>query len=368
MAAILRLSGVFGTLSLLAGSMVAAPLPTFTSESADWADSCQLPSITPAQSSSAMPTYCPSTKPPALASATSLSATEECTQCNFATPVVAPTWSISGGAIWLHRSRPESAAIATPPTGTPGILINGTDFGFDWGSGMDFGIMHKGPRGFIREGRYFNSDDAEATHSIPSVTTFRMAGIGITILGGGSINSTYATSLDSTEFNLHKVVNDRLTFFSGFRAIELRDSLRANIATPATFARWTEENYMYGGQVGTNWALLDPQSPFRLNLSLKGGAYNNEMRNRFTSTIVSSDFEEDNEISFVGEGSLNATYFLTEHLALRGGYQVMWLDNVALASDAAAATVQAPGGTSSPVITDGRLFYNGATAAVEFVW
>ena len=147
---------------------------------------------------------------------------------------------------------------------------------------------------------------------IPSVTTFRMAGIGITILGGGSINSTYSTSLDSTEFNLHKVVNDRLTFFSGFRAIELRDSLRANIATPATFARWTEENYMYGGQVGTNWALLDPQSPFRLNLSLKGGAYNNEMRNRFTSTIVSSDFEEDNEISFVGEGSLNATYFMTD--------------------------------------------------------
>ena len=245
-----------------------------------------------------------------LASATSLSSAAECTQCNFATPVVAPTWSISGGAIWLHRSRPESAAIATPPTGTPGVLINGTDFGFDWGSGMDFGIMHKGPRGFIWEGRYFNSDDAEATHSIPSVTTFRMAGIGITILGGGSINSTYATSLDSTEFNLHKVVNDRLTFFSGFRAIELRDSLRANIATPATFARWTEENYMYGGQVGTNWALLDPQSPFRLNLSLKGGAYNNEMRNRFTSTIVSSDFEEDNEISFVGEGSLNATYFL----------------------------------------------------------
>jgi hypothetical protein len=302
------------------------------------------------------------------ASPTILATADECAQCNFAQPVVAPTWSISAGAIWLHRSRPETAAIVTPPTGTPGITVNGTDFGFDWGGGVDVGLMHRGKRGYIWEARYFNSNDADATYNIPNITTFRIAGIGVTILGGGSLNSTYSTKLDSSELNLHKMLNDRVTIFSGFRWIELHDTLRVNMATPATFARWDENNHMYGGQVGTNWALLDPSSAFRLNLSGKAGAYSNNACNRFTSTVVTGDHEEDSEIAFVGEGSLTATYFFTEHVAFRGGYQVMWLDNVALASDAAAATAQVPGGTSSPVITDGRLFYNGATAAVEFVW
>jgi hypothetical protein len=45
----------------------------------------------------------------------------------------------------------------------------------------------------------------------------------------------------------------------------------------------------------------------------------------------------------------------------------MWLDNLALASDAAAITTQVPGGTASP-IPEGRLFYNGALAAIELSW
>jgi hypothetical protein len=348
--------------------VLAAPLAPLDAESHEWAEPCQLPSVTAGSEllrDTQVYTLGEST---ALASATALSATDECTQCNFAAPVVAPTWSISAGGIWLHRSRPESAAIATPPTGTPGVTINGTDFGFDWGAGVDVGLMHRGKRGYIWEARYFNSNDADAAYNIPNITTFRIAGIGVTILGGGSLNSTYSTKLDSSELNLHKMLNDRVTIFSGFRWIELHDTLRVNMATPATFTRWDENNHMYGGQVGTNWALLDPNSAFRLNLSGKAGAYSNEACNRFTSTIVSGNHQEDSEIAFVGESSLTATYFFTEHLALRGGYQVMWLDNVALASDAAAATRQIAGGTSSPVITDGRLFYNGATAAVEFVW
>lgn len=368
MAAVSRLLGICGTISLLASSTLAAPLTASAFEPSDWMEPCRLPSVTANSEFIHDAQVTPLDESAWAASATALTAAEQCTQCNFTQPVIAPTWSISAGAIWLHRSRPETASIVTPPTGTPGIIVNGTDFGFDWGGGVDLGLMHRAKNGYIWEGRYFNSNDADATHNIPSITSFRIAGIGVTILGGGSLNSTYSTKLDSSELNLHKMVNDRVTIFSGFRWIELHDTLRVDIASPATFARWDENNHMYGGQVGTNWALLDPNSAFRLNLSGKAGAYGNYACNRFTSTVVGGNHQEDSEIAFVGEGSLTATYFLTEHVALRGGYQVMWLDNVALASDAATATVQGPGGTSSPVITDGRLFYNGATAAVEFVW
>jgi hypothetical protein len=61
-------------------------------------------------------------------------------------------------------------------------------------------------------------------------------------------------------------------------------------------------------------------------------------------------------------------YRLTQHVTLQGGYQVLWLDNVSLASEAAAATTQIAGGASSTINTDGRVWYNGALAGVEFIW
>jgi hypothetical protein len=100
----------------------------------------------------------------------------------------------------------------------------------------------------------------------------------------------------------------------------------------------------------------------------KGGVYANVADNRFTSTIVSGTSSADTAAAFVGEVGLTASYRLTRHIALRAGYEVLWLDNVALASEAAAATVQGGGGTRSTINTDGRLWYNGATTGVEFVW
>jgi hypothetical protein len=228
--------------------------------------------------------------------------------------------------------------------------------------------MRRTASGWMFEGRYFNDRDAEATFGIPAITTFRTAGIGVTILGGGSINARYTTKLDSTEFNVHAPVNSRVTLLTGFRWVELHDALRADIATPATFVNWDENNHMYGGQFGTNIWLTRPANPLRVSMMAKAGVYANVADTRFTSTIVSGTSSADTATAFVGEVGLTASYRLTRHIALRGGYEVLWLDNVALASEAAAATVQGGGGTQSTINTDGRLWYNGATTGVEFVW
>jgi hypothetical protein len=47
------------------------------------------------------------------------------------------------------------------------------------------------------------------------------------------------------------------------------------------------------------------------------------------------------------------------------GYQLLWLDQLALASDNA---VHAAAAGLGGIDTSGTLFYNGATAAVEFDW
>lgn len=279
-----------------------------------------------------------------------------------------PLWTVSAGAVFLHRSRLDRAVIATPPTGTPGVLLNGSDFDFGTGAGPDVSIMRRNRRGLIWEARYFGDESAEDTFGIPTVTTFRITGIGVTILGGGPLNARYQTQLHSSEINVHKPLGDRVTFLAGFRWVELHDELRVDIATPATFVNWEDNNHLFGGQIGTRIAFTDPGNPLSLTCTLKGGVFYNDADNVFTSTIVASDSSTDETTAFVGDLNFTAAYQVTRHIAIQGGYQILWLDNVAIAADSAANTTQAVGGTSSPVDPDGRLWYHGATAGFVVTW
>ncbi|MBL9165621.1 MAG: BBP7 family outer membrane beta-barrel protein [Planctomycetaceae bacterium] len=70
--------------------------------------------------------------------------------------------------------------------------------------------------------------------------------------------------------------------------------------------------------------------------------------------------------AFVGEIDLTLGYRLTQHIIVRGGYQLLWIDNVALAGDAASR------GLLNPSVLRGvefnSLFYQGATTGIDFVW
>ena len=67
--------------------------------------------------------------------------------------------------------------------------------------------------------------------------------------------------------------------------------------------------------------------------------------------------------SFLGELGLNASYQLSRHCSLSGGYEVMWIDNVALAADSVASIQR-----SDDSFWHGGAFYHGALAGVTFTW
>jgi hypothetical protein len=270
----------------------------------------------------------------------------------------------------LHRSRPDSAVVATPPTGTPGVLINASDLNdFGWDNGVDATIGRRMDNGLIVEGRFFNDESAEAHSDIPAVTTFRIAGIGVTILGGGALHNTYTTDLSSGEINVGTCVTPGCTFFTGFRWIELHDQLNVALAgTGLNISTWDENNHMYGGQIGTNILFTNPCSPFQFTGTLKAGAYGDVADNDFTSQVVSRARSNETQLSFVGEVDFTALYHVTKHVGVYGGYQVLWIDDVAIAGDQAPTTVQAVGGTRSPINTDGRVVYDGVNTGVDFTW
>jgi hypothetical protein len=367
MNAILRAAGATGLLWFVAGVALAAPVDA--DNYAEWSEPVALPSAT-AESSITRDSHVQLTSGAEErddADDDDDDANHEGGAHRIFYYTNGPTWNVSVGAIYMHRSRPDPAAVITPPTGTPGVVVSGSDFGFDWGAGPDLSISQRINSSWLWEGRYFDNRESDSNFLIPNITTFRVAGIGVTILGGGSINSFYTTDLNSSELNVHRQLTPGCTFLTGFRWIELHDEMRNNLATPVTFTRWDENNHMYGAQIGTNVAFTNAYSPLQFTGSLKGGAYANVADNRFTSTIVAGANAQETELAFAGEVNFSGAYYLTNNLALRGGYQVLWLDNIALASEAAEGTTQIAGGTSSPV-NFGRLWYNGVTFGIDYVW
>ena len=274
------------------------------------------------------------------------------------------TWDVTAGAIFLHRSRPGQGAILTP-IGGGGIISNAGDFGFDWDAGPDVSISKQMANGWIWDVRYFNDHGSGATADYPGITGAHV--FGINVLGITSLTANYFTKLDSGEINLCKPMNDVFSFLGGFRWIEVQDRLSYRYNNGVLITTFDDNNRLFGGQLGMNLALLNSDSRLRLNAAFKAGAYSNFAENNFTANaIFASNSSNRSPVAFVGDIDISASYQLTKHCAIRGGYQLLWIDELALAGNNAVSA--AATGLGSGINTDGPLFYNGATAAVEFAW
>ena len=106
----------------------------------------------------------------------------------FTTVQCEPQFTASVGKIGLYRSRPSSAVVMTPPTGTPGTVFDADQFTFGWATGTEVNAGIRGKSGWGVEGRYFTTPADVSTSPGIDVTTFRTAGIGVTVLGGGTID------------------------------------------------------------------------------------------------------------------------------------------------------------------------------------
>jgi hypothetical protein len=163
------------------------------------------------------------------------------------------------------------------------------------------------------------------------------------------------------------VLNSVVTVLAGFRWIELRDQLSYSFNHGVLTTAFDDNNHLYGGQIGTDWALLNNGGPLRLNAALKAGAYGNVADNTFSANAIFANTGSNAApLAFVGDITVAASYQLSSHWSIRGGYQLLWIDRLALASNNAVSAAAA--GLGAGVNTSGGLFYNGAMASVQFVW
>lgn len=280
-----------------------------------------------------------------------------------------PTWTAKVGAVYLNRSRPDGAALVTPTAG-PGVIASGDGFGFGWAAGPDVSIQRHTARGNTWELRYFGALDWDAADAYGAVGNVRIGSF--SNFGATNLTSRYTSSLDSVEINLIHPRSSRFSYLAGFRRVELGDDLTTNIVFPAFNAdyNWHETNHLYGAQLGGLFHFARPSDRLTFDSVFKAGIFGNDANNDFTLTpSTGGQFDGGlggSSVAFVGEIGITGVYQLTKHVALRGGYQTLWISGVALASDNMANATALS--SQANITTDGDVFYHGALMSVDFMW
>lgn len=125
-------------------------------------------------------------------------------------------------------------------------------------------------------------------------------------------------------------------------------------------------NRLYGVQCGADALLWDRGGPLTVDLIGKAGIYGNRAsHDSFYSTgvVTLPAGDKASATAFLGEMSLAATYRLTERVSLTGGYRLLWIDGVALATDQVADSNFV---FHRGISVSGDAFYHGAVMGLQY--
>ncbi len=284
-----------------------------------------------------------------------------------------PLWVVNAGSVFLQRGTPHSTPLVYSINTHGPVLVDANVFRFNYAAGADISAIRR-VDGFDRfdaiDFRYFGLQSTQANTSInPSglwaLPTAPLIGGGLT---PGPLELGYHAQLYSAEFNLRRSTRGgRLTWLAGTRWIQLNEQLNFTgnfFGISSNTTSFNTQNNLYGGQVGAAYNLWDGGGPLSIVGTGKAGIYGNASGGQSDNNFVSSS-DHVTRLAFVGDLSASAVYQLGEHIAIRGGWQLLWIQGVATATNQVAATNYH---TSSGMNTAGTAFYQGAMGSVTFSW
>jgi hypothetical protein len=303
---------------------------------------------------------------------------------------------IGGGNQTLVETVPHTVKFPELFT-TPGTeVLNSSNLQQGFSGGPRIDLIRHGDSGYDLEVSYFQIDGWSSDRTIvPDPTEWLvMRAPGTWLFGKEPWLQTnqdtshdptqamawqYATKLYDAELNARWDPGYRVTLLAGFRWVNLGENLQGALS-PGTFS-WekpfwngTTTNNLYGFQIGADGKIWE-RGRFSIDGLVKAGIYdNNAESTTAVSVIHKSSFSgsaSTNDAAFVGETGLQCKYQVNKRLLLRAGYEVLWLQGVALAPEQIQetyittkwhdSTVQALG-----VNCSSGVFYHGATAGLEY--
>lgn len=280
-----------------------------------------------------------------------------------------PRWIARGSAIYVDRVTEDSRSLIES-TVNPGEQLNADALNFSQRLRYDVAITRLAwyDGGFDLRFLDFGTLSASAFVPVGNALTQINSAPPVQFPNVRSIDARYETEFYSIELNYFYPVYDFLSVLVGFRYVNLDDEIRASLdASPQTFSvQASARNDLYGGQFGLITIPYEPLFP-GLWISSYGkiGIYANDADNRsFVDTGVTRlpvNVSADNS-SVVGEFAILADWRIHPAVSIVGGYNLLFLERVAVAADQISATdfFNATGSDD-----DGGVLFHGASLAIE---
>ena len=301
-------------------------------------------------------------------------------------------WYVTADALWLKRNKPNNKTL-TIYTPADRIALGTDDLKFDTEAGtrLTFG-RYIGPSTSI-EGTFFGFHDFDAaatTGTFPAdsldaywIGSNNAAGAHRTDSFDEAVlqSANYTSEIWNWELGVRRKVSSDGSVLVGFRYMAVDEDFvfRSLDDTPAPGSlgiyEIEAENDLVGLQVGGEQAFYTPGRRLRLTLFGKAGMFVNfhEQSNRLYSEAStgldpysSARDNDSSRLSSVFEFGCILTLQLSEHIALRGGYNHIFINGLALATD---QLDQAPDRSNSRMFVNdnGSLHLHGPFVGGEFL-
>lgn len=274
-----------------------------------------------------------------------------------------PSWTFRAEAIIWDRAGGTNVPLVNAP-----VVLNTFDLDGGWRAGPRLTAIKHGVLDtcWDLEAVYFGINGWSGTQVLADADNYLTTPV-IVIGGVTPLTATYSSSLQNGELNGRRAYSDWVTWIVGFRAIQIDESLTA-VAGGASHSVRTQ-NRLYGGQIGADFSLFEGPC-WQVNAIAKAGIYGNSAdqvtRTAGVGGAVPFITFGDNQTCFVGEFGVNARRPLTERLTFMAGYNLLWVNGLALAPEQLATTniVTGAGALSS----NGNLLYHGVNIGLEYGW
>lgn len=180
----------------------------------------------------------------------------------------------------------------------------------------------------------------------------------------GAYDLSYGVDFGSLDVMAKRRLAEWCKVSIGVRHLRLDDHFSARITGGGftTLVGLEADNELTGGQIGTEILLLEYNRFSVLANGLTGVYYNDVNTRVSTRTNIprSSQFRADTT-ALVSELELKTRYSLSQRISIEGGYRLLFLDNIALATEQANINPVPPGAMIAADTQDSRIL-QGATA------
>jgi len=287
-------------------------------------------------------------------------------------------------AFMLRRSQPlPTRPLVVDGTGTTRLATGDLHFRNEVGQKFDIGYEFNECATIAFT--FWEVQDWQPTNGVVSANNdltlpgaVTMGGQPANFINANSIQATYQTMIKNYEINYTNATwFDRVSLLGGFRYVDMIDRLALvstrvagapnQVGTSDYIVRVTDA--LLGGQIGA--VIHYDIDLWRFEFTGKSGLYNNQAQfNKFlgdnnNQVVVNAQAAPANlaTLAAINEMNLSFTRRLSNHLAVRAGYNVMWITNTALASDQLDYSLNQT--ASGTVLGGGDLFLYGVNVGAD---